>query len=224
MDPGRKQRSERLTRLTRGGLYLITDDRLPEDELLTRLDDALAAGADVVQLRDKRPARGRTYRFGQQVAERCRAHHALFIVNDFADLAVALDADGVHVGQDDLPPGAVRLVVGPELLIGLSVSAISEAAEAAAGDADYLGFGALFPTSTKLDAEPAGPPLLAEARRGLPGPMPLVGIGGITAANVAQVIASGADAVAVVTAVFAAPDSGAATRELLGAISDARRG
>ena len=222
MNRGRKRRSERLTRLTRRGLYLITDDRLAENELLTRLDDALAAGADVVQLRDKRPARGRTFRTGQQVAERCRAHDALFIVNDFADLTVLLDADGVHVGQDDLPPVAVRAVVGPERLIGLSVSAVAEAVDAATGEADYLGFGALFPTFTKPDAEPAGPRLLTEARDSLPRPMPLVGIGGITAANLSQAIAAGADAVAVVTAVFAAPDSGVATRELLGAISDAR--
>ncbi len=223
MNGGRERRSERLTRLTRGGLYLITDDRLAEDELLMRLDAALAAGADVVQFRDKRPARGRTYQIGQQVAERCRAHGALLIVNDFADLAVSLTADGVHVGQDDLPPAAVRMVVGPEPLIGLSVSAVSEAVDAASGDADYLGFGALFPTATKRDAEPAGPLLLAEARHRLPRPMPIVGIGGIDASNLAQAFAAGADAVAAVTAVFGAADSGAATRELLGAISSARR-
>ena len=206
------------------GLYLITDDRLADEELLSRLGAALDAGADVVQLRDKRPERGRTYRLGREIAEQCRAHRALLIVNDFADLATALDADGVHVGQDDLPPEAVRAVVGPERLVGLSVSAVSEAVAARAGEVDYLGFGSLFPTATKPDAEPAGPPLLAEARRRLPETMPLIGIGGVTTANLTTAIRAGADAVAVVSAVFGAPDSALATRELLAAIAAARGG
>ena len=210
--------------MTGRGLYLITDDRLPDDDLLSRLGAALEAGADVVQLRDKRPERGRTYRLGREIADRCRTYGALLIVNDFADLVIALDADGVHVGQDDLPLEAARAVVGPERLVGLSVSAVSEAIEARAGEADYLGFGSLFPTATKPDAEPAGPPLLAEARRQLPETMPLVGIGGITAANLATAIRAGADAVAIVSAVFSAQDPGRATRELLAAIDAARIG
>ena len=222
MSAGTGRRAELLRRMTATGLYLITDDRLPEDELLSRLEVALVAGADVVQLRDKRPARGRVYQLGRRIAERCRAHRAVLIVNDFADLAVALDADGVHVGQDDLPADAARAVVGPERLVGLSVSAVSEAVEAQGGDADYLGFGALFPTATKLDAEPAGPSLLAEARRRVRATMPLVGIGGVTTANLDAAIRAGAAAVAVVSAVFGAADSGRATRELIAAIAAAR--
>jgi thiamine-phosphate pyrophosphorylase len=141
-------------------------------------------------------------------------------VNDYADLAVALDAEGVHVGQDDLPPAAARAVVGPDRLVGLSVSAVEEAIEAASGEADYIGFGALFGTATKPDAEPAGPELLAEARRRVR--LPIVGIGGVTAANLPEAIRAGADSVAVVSAVFGANDPAQATRELLAAIAAAR--
>lgn len=222
MSLGLARRFELLRRMTRSGLYLITDDRLADEELLARLEAALAAGADAVQLRDKRRGRGQVYAIGRKVAERCWAAGALFIVNDYADLAVALGADGVHVGQDDLPPREVRSVVGPERLIGLSVSAVAEAELAVDGDADYLGFGSLFPTATKLDAEPTGPPLLAEARRRVPAAIPLVGIGGVSVANLGAAIRAGADSVAVVSAVFGASDSAAATRELLAAINAAR--
>ena len=220
MSAGDERRAELLERMRRTGLYLITDDRLADEELLERLDAALGAGAEVVQLRDKRAGRGRAYALGRRVAERCRASGALFILNDYADLAVALDADGVHVGQDDLPPEAARAVVGPARLVGLSVSAVEEAVVADGGAADYLGFGALFGTATKLDAEPAGPPLLAEARRRVS--LPLVGIGGVNAANLGEAVRAGADSVAVVSAVFGAPDPARATRELLAAIAAAR--
>ena len=213
-------RAELLDRMTGRGLYLVTDDRLDDRELLARLEGALEAGADVVQLRDKRPGRGRVYALGRRVAERCRAHRALLIVNDYADLAVALDAEGVHVGQDDLPPAAARVVVGPDRLVGLSVSAVEEAVEAASGEADYIGFGALFGTATKPDAEPAGPELLADARRRVR--LPIVGIGGITAANLPEAVRAGADSLAVVSAVFSAQDPARATRELLAAIAAAR--
>jgi thiamine-phosphate pyrophosphorylase len=212
--------TELLARLTRSGLYLITDDRLPDDDLLSRLDAALGAGADVVQFRDKRPGRGRVYQLGRRIAEHCRQHGALFIVNDYADLAVALEADGVHVGQDDLPPAAARAVVGPDRLVGLSVSAVAEADEAERTEADHIGFGALFPTGTKPDAEPAGPNLLALARRRVR--LPIVGIGGVTADNLHHAFRAGADSVAVVSAVFGAPDPAAATRDLLVAIARAR--
>ena len=220
---GREQRAALTQRLARTGLYVVTDDRLEEPELLRRLQAALDAGAEVVQFRDKTRPRGAAYTIARAVAERCRAAGALLIVNDYADLAVAIGADGVHVGQDDLPPDAARVVVGPERLIGLSSSFLEEVRTAAEDpNVDYLGFGALFPTGTKPDAEPAGPDMLAQARR-LIG-VPIVGIGGVTTANLGEAISAGADAVAVVSAVFGAADPGAATRELLAAIRAARRG
>src|SRR5687768_9095169 len=222
-DLGASRRESLLRRMTRSGLYLVTDDRLEADELLRRLDAALGAGADVVQFRDKRDDRSAVASVGRRVAEHCRAAGALFIVNDDARLASELDADGIHVGQDDAAPSAVRAIVGPNQIIGLSVSHLPEADAAAANpDVDYIGFGALFHTPTKPDAEPAGPEMLVEARRRVS--FPIVGIGGITAGNLAAAFAAGADSVAVVSAVFSASDPAAATRDLLAAIARARAG
>jgi thiamine-phosphate diphosphorylase len=209
--------------MTRSGLYLVTDDHLDPDISIARLDAALGAGADVVQFRDKRPAdqRSAVASLGRRVAERCRAAGALFIVNDDPQLAAQLDADGIHVGQDDASPAEVRAIVGPNQIIGLSCSHLPETDAAAANpDVDYIGFGALFTTPTKPDAEPAGSEMLAEARRRVR--FPIVGIGGITASNLDAAFAAGADSVAVVSAVFSAPDPAAATRELLAAIERAR--
>ncbi len=220
-DPGVAARAALLKRMTRTGLYLVTDDRLDGDRLVERLDAALRAGVEVVQFRDKRTDRAAVAEVGRRVAERCRAAGALFIVNDDAHLTVELDADGIHVGQEDEPPSVVRSIVGPNRIIGLSISHLEELDEAAANpDLDYIGFGALFLTPTKPDAEPAGPDMLAQARGRVP--FPIVGIGGITADNLSEAFAAGADSVAVVSAVFSAPDPGAASTGLLQAIERAR--
>lgn len=220
-DQGAAHRAALLQRMTRTGLYLVTDDHLDADTLLERLGAALDAGADVVQFRDKRPDRAAVAEVGRRVAARCRAAGALFIVNDDARLAAELDADGIHVGQEDAPPREVRAIVGPRQIIGLSISHLHELDAAVADpDLDYIGFGALYGSPTKADAEPAGPELLAQARARVP--FPIVGIGGITAANLGAAFAAGADSVAVVSAVFSAPDPAAATRTLLAAIAKAR--
>src|SRR4051794_32749778 len=110
-------RAERLKKMTRTGLYLVTDDRLEPDELIRRLDAALAAGCDVVQFRDKRDDHAAVAAVGRRVAERCRAAGALFIMNDYAELSAELGADGIHVGQEDASPAEVRAIVGTEQII-----------------------------------------------------------------------------------------------------------
>ena len=220
-DAGASRRAELLRRMTKSGLYLVTDDRLDANELIRRLEAALQAGADVVQFRDKREDLAAKAEIGRRVAASCRAAGALFIMNDDPELAAELDADGIHVGQDDASPAEVRRIVGPNQIVGLSCSHLPETDAAAANpDVDYIGFGALFLTPTKPDAEPAGPDMLVEARKRVT--FPIVGIGGITAANLGQAFAAGADSVAVVSAVFSAPDPAAATRGLLAAIANAR--
>ena len=222
-DRGADHRAGLLARMTRTGLYLVTDDRQAPDVLLARLGAALDAGADVVQFRDKRDDRAAVAEVGRQVAARCREAGALFIVNDDPQLAVDLNADGIHIGQDDASPAEVRAIVGPNQIVGLSVSHLPEADAAAANpDVDYIGFGALFTTPTKPDAEPAGPDMLVEARKRVT--FPIVGIGGITAGNLDAAFKAGADSVAVVSAIFSAPDPAAATRGLLAAIAKARQG
>ncbi|HZS02630.1 MAG TPA: thiamine phosphate synthase [Chloroflexota bacterium] len=206
-------RAARLARLRAAGLYLVTDEAQDPATRQRVVGEALEAGVRVVQLRHKR-AMGRVfYDEARALAALCHAQDALLIVNDRADIAVAAGADGVHVGQDDLPLAAARQVVGEDLLVGVSASFVDEVVAAERDGADYVGFGAMFPTPTKADAEYAGPALLAEARQRAR--LPLVAIGGISARNAAEVLAAGADLLAVVSAVCAAPRPGAAARELL---------
>ncbi|HET8630550.1 MAG TPA: thiamine phosphate synthase [Thermomicrobiales bacterium] len=196
------------------GLYVVTDSRLARGRPLAEVvAAAIEGGADAIQLREKElPARDQLA-LGRALRRLTRAAGVLFIVNDRADLAVALDADGVHVGQDDLPADVARAIVGPERIVGVSAATVEEAALARDQGADYLGVGSIYPTATKPDAGDAvGPERIAAivARVALP----VVGIGGITADNAAEVIRAGADGVAVVSAVVSAGDVAAAAREL----------
>lgn len=207
-------RAERLRRLAGQRLYLVTDDRLEFPLLLERLERALAAGARVVQFRDKRVERGELLRRAEQVQALCARHEALYIVNDAVDVAALLGADGVHVGQGDLPPTAVRRLVGDDALLGLSVSYLEEAERAARDPAvDYLGVGAVYVTGTKPTAEYGGLDLLAAVRTRVA--LPIVAIGGIDAARARDVFVRGADLVAVVSAVFSPEQPEQVVRELI---------
>lgn len=144
------------------------------------------------------------------VTRECRA---LLLVNDRLDLAVAAGADGVHLGQDDLPVGMARKILGPDVLIGLSITHPDQLGAPDVLDADYLGVGAVFPTSSKTDARYTGLELLAAARAAVD--LPIVAIGGITVENAAAAVRAGADVLAVISAIAAAPDPGSAARRLL---------
>ncbi|HLH20991.1 MAG TPA: thiamine phosphate synthase [Chloroflexota bacterium] len=213
-------RARRLTILRAAGLYLVTDDRQTPEARRRVVAEALAAGVRVVQLRDKTAMGGALLAEAEDLAALCHAHGAVLIVNDRADVAVAAGADGVHVGQGDLPLAAARRVVGDDLLVGVSASFVEEAVAAERDGADYVGFGAMFATPTKEDAEYAGPALLAEARERTR--LPLVAIGGITAENAPAVLAARPDLLAVVSAVSGASEPGAAARELLALIRAAQ--
>ncbi len=196
------------------GLYVVTDSGLARGRPLVEIvAAAIRGGADAVQLREKEaPARAQLA-LGRRLRDLTREAGVLFIVNDRADLAVALDADGVHVGQDDLPPDVARRIVGPERIIGVSAGTLDEALAARDAGADYLGVGPIYATATKPDAGAAtGTELIAAIRRRVD--LPIVGIGGIGRDNAAVVLAAGADGVAVVSAVVAADDPEAAAREL----------
>lgn len=173
------------------------------------MEAALRGGARLIQLRDKRGPTVATFRLAEAIASRTREAGVLFIVNDRLDLALAAGADGVHLGQQDLPVRAARSVVGDRLLIGCSTNTVEEALRAVADGADYLGVGALFPTSTKTDARPAGLARLQEIRAAVD--IPIVAIGGITSSNAGEVVAAGADMIAVISAVADAADPEAAT-------------
>jgi thiamine-phosphate pyrophosphorylase len=185
------------------GYYFITDVRLSRAGNLHDVACALAAGVRAVQYRDKdAPARS-LYAEALRLKDMCG--QALFLVNDRVDLALAVGADGVHLGQDDLPYEAARALLGPGKIIGLTVHSVAEAVAAQKLGADYLGVSPIFATSTKVDAgAPAGVALLQEIRRRVT--IPLVAVGGITLANAGEVIRAGADGLCAISAVITAED------------------
>ena len=202
-------------------LYVILDRAAARGrDLLTILDATLAGGCRLVQLREKEWPSGRLLPMAERLRDRCRAAGATFIVNDRLDLALALGADGVHLGQDDLPPAAARPLLRPGMILGLSTHSLEQARAAQAAGADYVAVGSMFPTGTKPDFQLVGPELIGKLRGEIS--VPLIGIGGITHDNVTQVIRAGADGVAVISAVCGAPNPEAATRRFLGAIESAR--
>jgi len=182
----------------------------------------LEAGVKLVQYREKKLPSVEKYRECLAIRELCRAHRACFIVNDAVDLALAVAADGVHVGQQDLPVAVVRRLVGKKMLVGLSVASPRQSDEAvASGMIDYLGVGPVYATVTKEDAgAPVGLDCLDYAVR--TGGLPVVAIGGITRSNVAEVIRHGAACVAVISDIVAADDIAARIKSLQAAIARAR--
>lgn len=184
--------------------------------------EALAGGVTLVQLREKQEPIPLVLEQGKPLRALCREYGVPFVVNDRVDLALLLEADGVHVGQDDIPGALVRRLLGEQAIVGVSASSLAEADIAAEQGADYMGIGAIYATATKADAGDAvGAELVAAVRRRYDG-MPLVGIGGITSANALPVIGSGADGVAVVSAITKAASPREAAAELLSVVRQAR--
>jgi hydroxymethylpyrimidine kinase / phosphomethylpyrimidine kinase / thiamine-phosphate diphosphorylase len=191
------------------GVYLVTDqsERLPE-----KVREAIAGGVSVVQYRTKSRNAGERLAVGIEVRNVCGHAGIPFIVNDDLELARELDADGLHLGQEDGSPGEARRVLGPRKIIGVSTHNLEEALQAEAAGADYIGFGAMFPTTSKQVMHQPGPTMLAAIRRHVR--IPVVAIGGITRNNAAEVIDAGADAIAVISAVLGNRDPGLAAAEL----------
>ncbi|HSW64619.1 MAG TPA: thiamine phosphate synthase [Dissulfurispiraceae bacterium] len=189
-------------------LCFLTDFAGGEEQLL----QFLSAGISWVQYRDKMSSRRTLYRNALRIRTLTRECGAFFIVNDYADIAVAVDADGLHLGQDDLPIAAARRIAGDKV-IGISTHSRDEALAAAAGGADYIGFGPVFPTKTKNAGTPKGPEALAEIRRLVP--IPIIAIGGITAGTCSSVLQAGASGVAVAAALSDGPVSQAVNRFLV---------
>jgi thiamine-phosphate pyrophosphorylase len=185
------------------GYYFITAASLSRAGNLSDVAAAVAAGVRVVQYRRKQGRAHELVAEARRLRELCR--NLRFLVNDRVDLALKVEADGVHLGQEDLPCPEARKILGPEKIIGVTVGTVAEALAAQAQGADYLGVSPIFATATKADAgAPAGVTLLAEIRRRVS--LPLVAIGGITLANAPEVIAAGADAVCAIAAVLTQTD------------------
>jgi thiamine-phosphate pyrophosphorylase len=202
-------------------LYVILDRAATRGRALDEvLEGVIAAGGRMVQLREKEWPSGTLLPLAQRLRARCPTAGVTFIVNDRLDLALVLEADGVHLGQDDLPPRLARPLLRPGMLLGVSTHSAEQARAAQAAAADYVAVGSIFPTATKSSFELVGPGLLRELRGEIR--LPLIAIGGITAANVGEAVRAGADGVAVISAVCGAPDPEDATRRLLDAIRTAR--
>jgi thiamine-phosphate pyrophosphorylase len=200
-------------------LYLVTDPEMTARRgLLETVAAAIAGGVTIVQLRQKGGSARQMVEAGQALKALLAPRGIPLIVNDRIDVAHAIGADGVHVGQDDLPPSAARAMLGPNAIIGLSITREEEIGAFDPAAIDYVGLGPIFPTGTKSDAAPAlGAACFAALRRRLP--CPVVAIGGITLANAAQ--ATDADGIAVVSAICAAPDPRAAAQALRAAVDAA---
>jgi len=193
------------------GLYALTPDLLDTDELVARCESAIAGGAAALQYRNK--IASPPLRRAQALALRdlCAIRAIRFIVNDDVNLAFAVDADGVHLGRDDSPISRARQRLGASAIIGASCyDSLERAAQAVDAGADYIAFGSFFPSVVKPDASRAEPSLLTAAKARWN--VATVAIGGITPATAPALIAAGADALAVLTAVFEAADVAAAAR------------
>ncbi|AFO55552.1 MULTISPECIES: thiamine phosphate synthase [unclassified Natrinema] len=200
--------------------YLVTQASLSGDRSTPDIvRAAIDGGIDAVQLREKDVSARSRYEFGLEARELTAAAGVDLIVNDRVDIARAIDADGVHVGQSDLSVAVARDLLGPDAIVGCSTSTVAEAREAEAAGADYLGVGAVYGTSSKdVDErkDGIGPERIAAIADAVS--IPLVGIGGITTDNAGPVVEAGAAGVAVISEITAAPDPQAATETLAAAV------
>ena len=194
-------------------LYAVTDRAwVGRQTLCQQVEAALQGGVTCVQLREKHLDRDAFLAEAKQICALCRRYGVPFIVNDDLDVALACGADGIHVGQDDMPAAEVRRRAGRRLIVGVSAHTPEEARLAEAAGADYLGAGAVFGSATKTDASlltPAGLQAVCAAVH-----IPVVAIGGVNAGNILQLQGSGAAGAAVVSGIFGAPDITAACRKL----------
>jgi len=216
----RLTRQDKLKELT--GLYVIVDRQVlgSRDELEVARE-VIQGGAKVIQLRDKQRSMVELLPVAERLKELCLKAGILFIINDYLDLALAVDADGLHIGYGDLPVHVARRELPAAKIIGSSVTTVSRAIEAGDEGADYISVGSMFPTESKEGAIVVGLDMLKQVREAVSSPV--VAIGGIDKSNVGEVIAAGADCVAVISAVLCTPDVKKATKGLVSEIRKARR-
>jgi len=214
-------REDKLKRLK--GLYVIIDtDALRGRHYIESTAQVIKAGAQVIQLRDKQCKKAKLVGIAQEMGELCRENGVIFIVNDYLDVALAADADGLHLGEEDLPVSVARALLPRNMILGRSVRTVEKARSAIAQGADHLGVGGMFPTTSKENNEVIGTAGLRAIREAVH--IPLVAIGGINKENMSLVLEAGADAVAVISAVLGAKDIETATRGLVEVIEGGSRG
>ncbi|PSL42331.1 thiamine-phosphate diphosphorylase [Salsuginibacillus halophilus] len=187
-------------------LYVITGENFhPGRAMEDVMEEAMQGGADIIQLRDKKSSKLEVLEKARKLRQLTYDYGVTFIVNDHIDVALTVDADGIHLGQDDLPLADARQIVGPDKLIGISTHAIEEAKAAEAGGADYIGAGPVFPTNTKEDVvDPVATSYVQAVKAEVN--IPFVAIGGIKLHNVDEVLEAGAERICVVSEIVGAED------------------
>jgi thiamine-phosphate pyrophosphorylase len=204
----RKEKADRLK-----GLYVIIDTQfLGQTDPLGVTHSILQAGVKLIQLRAKNSDKRALLQLALKMQKLCSQNEVLFIINDHLDIALAVEADGLHIGQEDLPASVARKLIPPNMLLGVSAATINEVREAESAGADYLGVGAIYPTKSKDDINVVGLDLLREIKKVTN--LPLAAIGGIKEFNLVPVVKAGADSVCVISAVLGAPDICQAARHL----------
>ncbi|AGB49787.1 thiamine-phosphate pyrophosphorylase [Methanomethylovorans hollandica DSM 15978] len=199
--------------------YLVTDSGLSKKGTLSDVQEAVAAGCRIVQYREKNKSTKEMVAEASQIKSICGAD-AIFLVNDRIDVALAVDADGVHIGQEDMPIDIARAILGADKIIGLTVHNISEAIEAERSGADYVGLSPIFDTATKSDAGTGiGTERIKDVKNAIN--IPVVAIGGINKQNCRSVIENGADSLVAISAVVCSDDVKRETQELIAVIKSA---
>lgn len=194
-------------------LYAVTDRTwLKGETLYSQVEKAIRGGATFVQLREKTLDTDHFLAEAKEIKELCRRYGVPFVINDNVDIAIAMDADGVHVGQSDMEAGNVREKLGPDRMIGVSAQTVEQAVMAQLSGADYLGVGAVFPTGSKADAEEVSIETLKAICKAVT--IPVIAIGGIGRDNVLQLSGSGICGIAVISALFAQPNIEETAKEL----------
>ncbi|MBI2847956.1 MAG: thiamine phosphate synthase, partial [Chloroflexi bacterium] len=214
---GRLLRLDKLKRL--GGLYVIIDtDLLKERNHVEVARQTIEGGARTIQLRDKTTGKRDLLAVAHRLKLLCEEHNVLFIVNDHLDIVLETDADGLHVGQEDLPAAAARKLLPLDKILGVSARAVELAQKAQADGADYIGVGAMYPTLSKVKTVVVGLERLQQIRQAVS--LPLVAIGGINQDNAADVISAGAASVAVMGYILNAPSPEEAARQIVARLGD----
>ena len=213
-------RQDKIKRLT--GLYVIIDTLALKRRNPTEVaSQAIRGGARIIQLRDKTLSKKELLPVAEQLKTLCDKHDTLFIVNDYLDLALAVDADGLHLGQGDLPVKTARKLLSIDQIVGCSARTVEKAVAAQSDGADYIATGSIYPTSSKENPEIIGIERLCQIRQAIT--IPLVAIGGITKENASEVIDAGANTMAVISAVLDTTDPEKAAREMVVKIEQKRK-
>lgn len=196
------------------GLYFVTDSNLTSQGIFSDVKQVIEAGCRMVQYREKEKSTAEKLEEAKEIAALCREHDVLFLINNDVDVALAVNADGVHLGQQDMPIAIARKLLEEGKIIGVTVHTLEEALQAEKQGADYVSVSPIFETKTKPDAgKPAGIELIKEVKEGVK--LPIVAIGGINEENLQQVLEAGADSVAVISVIVCSENPGETANRMI---------